>query len=505
MARIDRFLQALFQSGSERLILASGKPAALASGDRLLPVSKQPVTLPQILDLVREVAPAERREAVAGPGRHEFSYDSPAGSVAVLSVRNNGSVQAEFTPIRPRGAAPGGAGAEIDALFRRMVENNCSDLHMSTGRPPLFRKDGEMVPLGEDPALSGEEVERLLRPIVPARNWKEFETTNDTDFAYELAGVARFRCNAFRDRLGVGGVFRQIPSRIPKAEDLGLSRHIMDLCRLSKGFVLVTGPTGSGKSTTLAAMLSHINETRRDHVITIEDPIEFVYTPGRCLINQREVGLHTTDFKRALRAALREDPDIVLVGEMRDLETVKIALETAETGHLVFATLHTNTAPSTIDRIIDQFPADEQGQVRTMLSESLKGVIAQTLCRRREGGRVAAHEVLLVNSAVANLIREGKTFQIPSIMQTGRGLGMVTMNDALLDLVRKKLIAPEEAYAKSYQRSELRTAFERHGIRWNEKAVEDPGAETTPKPDPSRPAPAGGPAPPPGTARTPAR
>ncbi len=272
----------------------------------------------------------------------------------------------------------------------------------------------------------------------------------------------------------MGGVFRQIPTRIPTAEELGLNSHILDLCNLSKGLVLVTGPTGSGKSTTLAAMISYIHQSRSEHIITIEDPIEFVYPKGTCLINQRQVGLHPEGFKSALRAALREDPDIVLVGEMRDLETVKIALETAETGHLVFGTLHTNTAASTIDRIIDQFPADEQCQVRTMLSESLKGVIAQTLCRKIEGGRVAAHELLIVTSAVANLIREAKTFQIPSIMQTGRGIGMMTMNDALLNLLKKKLIAPEEALGKSVSKTEFRMSLERHGIKLNETPAADP-------------------------------
>jgi twitching motility protein PilT len=228
--------------------------------------------------------------------------------------------------------------------------------------------------------------------------------------------------------------------------------------------VLVTGPTGSGKSTTLAALIDHVNRTRDDHVITIEDPIEFVHPNRRCLVNQREVGVHTGSFKAALRAALREDPDVVLVGELRDLETIAIAIETAETGHLVFGTLHTNTAPSTVDRIIDQFPADRQAQIRMMLSESLKGVISQTLCKRIGGGRVAAHEILLVTSGVANLIREGKTFQIPSIMQTGRAQGMATLTDALLDLVKRRLVDPREAFARAVAKSELRALLERAGL-----------------------------------------
>ena len=287
---------------------------------------------------------------------------------------------------------------------------------------------------------------------------------HDTDFAYEIPGLARFRANVFMDRKGRGAVFRVIPSKILTAEQLGLSPAILKLCQLNKGLVLVTGPTGSGKSTTLCAMIDYINRNRHDHIITIEDPIEFVHENQKCLINQREVRTHTDSFKGALRAALREDPDIVLVGEMRDLETVAIAIETAETGHLVFGTLHTTTAASTVDRIIDQFPADRQAQIRVMLSESLRGVIAQTLCRKIGGGRVAALEVLIATQAVSNLIREGKTFQIPSMMQVGKAVGMVTLNDALMELVTKKLVAPDEAYAKSVDKAGFEMLLKRAGI-----------------------------------------
>jgi twitching motility protein PilT len=245
---------------------------------------------------------------------------------------------------------------------------------------------------------------------------------------------------------------------------MGLPPAVIDLCFLNKGLVLVTGPTGSGKSTTLAALVDHVNRNRDDHIITIEDPVEFVHENRRCLVTQREVGSHTQTFKSALRAALREDPDVVLVGELRDLETIAIAIETAETGHLVFGTLHTNTAPSTVDRIIDQFPSDRQSQIRTMLSESLKAVVTQILCKKVGGGRVAALEVLICTSSVANLIREGKTFQIPSVMQTGRGIGMTTLNDSLLDLVKKGLVAPAEALSKAVARNELRQLLERAGI-----------------------------------------
>lgn len=353
----------------------------------------------------------------------------------------------------------------INRLFRLMVQTGASDLHLSATVPPLIRKDGRMLPIDPSaPALTADDIRRLLWSITPEKNRVEFEARHDSDFAYEVADVARFRANIFMDRKGMGAVFRVIPSKILTAETLGLSPHILQLCGLSKGLVLVTGPTGSGKSTTLCAMLDYINRTRQDHVITIEDPIEFVHDNKTCLINQREVHNHTDSFKDALRAALREDPDIVLVGEMRDLETVAIAIETAETGHLVFGTLHTTTAASTVDRIIDQFPADRQSQIRVMLSESLKGVIAQTLCRKIGGGRAAALEVLIVNNAISNLIREGKTFQIPSMMQVGKSLGMVTLNESLMDLVTRKLVEAKEAYLKSVDKAGFEGLLKRAGI-----------------------------------------
>jgi twitching motility protein PilT len=321
-----------------------------------------------------------------------------------------------------------------------------------------------MVPV-EGLMLSEEETLRALLEIAPPQNAGQFESENDTDFAYELKGLGRFRCNLFRDHKGPAGVFRLIPTKILTTQQLGLPSSVLQFCKLSKGLVVVTGPTGSGKSTTLAAMVDHVNKTRADHVITIEDPIEFVHKNQKCLINQREVGVHTQGFKRALRAALREDPDIVLIGEMRDLETVEIALETAETGHLVFGTLHTSTAPSTIDRIIDQFPEDRQAQIRTMLSSSLKGVVAQTLCKKTAGGRIAALEILVVNNAVSAQIREGKTFQIKNAMQTGAKLGMKLLNDTLAEYVEKKLVAPDEAYLKSVDKDDLVERLGRIGVK----------------------------------------
>ena len=353
----------------------------------------------------------------------------------------------------------------IDSLFMAMCTSGASDLHLSCGVPPLVRKDGSIQPLDATAAaLTPESMVALLDPITPDTNKAEFEERHDTDFAYEIPGLARFRANMFMDRKGRGAVFRVIPSQILTAEKLGLSQAILNLCALHKGLVLVTGPTGSGKSTTLCAMVDYINRNRHDHLITIEDPIEFVHQNQRCLINQREVHNHTDSFKNALRAALREDPDIVLVGEMRDLETVAIAIETAETGHLVFGTLHTTTAASTVDRIIDQFPTDRQAQIRVMLSESLKGVIAQNLCKKIGGGRVAALEVLIVTPAVGNLIREGKTFQIPSLMQVGKSVGMVSLNDALFDLVQKKMVAPEEAYAKAVDKAGFEALLKRANL-----------------------------------------
>jgi twitching motility protein PilT len=388
--------------------------------------------------------------------------------------------------------------AQIDGLFRLMVENGSSDLHLMVGAQPLVRKDGGMKPLDPNaPILDGELVSRLLDPIMPEKNRLQFEETRDTDFAYEVPGLARFRANIFMDRKGKGAVFRVIPSKILTAEQLGLSEAILKLCKLHKGLVLVTGPTGSGKSTTLCAMIDHINQTRNDHIITIEDPIEFVHENKLCAINQREVHNHTDSFKAALRAALREDPDIILVGELRDLETIAIAIETAETGHLVFGTLHTSTAASTVDRVIDQFPADRQSQIRVMLSESLKGVISQTLCKKIGGGRAAALEVLIVTSAISNLIREAKTFQIQSMMQVGKAVGMVTLNDALMDLVTKKLITPEEGYSKAIDKPGMDLTMKRAGLDPSKFAVAAAPAPPGSAPAapasgaPARPAPAG--------------
>ncbi|HQZ95727.1 MAG TPA: PilT/PilU family type 4a pilus ATPase [Pyrinomonadaceae bacterium] len=389
---------------------------------------------------------------------------SPSSSAGISTPLGWDETPAEaaFVPTLPNASEA----LKMDDLFRKMAELGASDLHLSVSMPPMVRKDGKIQELEPGSAkFTPETMRELLTSIMPPNNQEEFARRNDTDFAYEVPGLARFRCNIFMDRKGMGAVFRIIPSKILTAEQLGLSKAIMDLCNLSKGLVVVTGPTGSGKSTTLCAMVDSINKNREDHIITIEDPIEFTHENHRCLVNQREVHNHTDSFKDALRAALREDPDILLVGEMRDLETISIAIETAETGHLVFGTLHTTTAMSTIDRIIDQFPADRQEQIRVMLSESLKGVIAQTLLPKIGGGRVAALEILIITPAISNLIREGKTFQIASAMQTGKNHGMVMLNDALFEHVKNGLVTPMDAYVKAVDKSGFEALLTRNGFK----------------------------------------
>ena len=355
----------------------------------------------------------------------------------------------------------------IDQYLEQMLEKGASDIHLSSNHQPCFRVDGEMQFERGTEKFTEEELKELLYEFSPERNIVELEECWDTDFAYELPGVARFRVNIFYDHEGIGSVMRQIPSRVPTFEELNIPEGVRSFCFLNKGLVIVTGPTGSGKSTTLAAMVDLINRTRRMHLITVEDPVEFKHRSLGCLVNQREVHVHTKSFSNALRAALREDPDIVLVGELRDLETMEIAIETAETGHLVFGTLHTNTAATTVDRIIDKFPADRQNQIRTMLADSLQGVIAQTLCKRIGGGRIASCEILVVTPAVSANIREGKTHQIPSLMQTGKNVGMCTFADDLLSLVKREIISAEEAYGNAIDKPFFKKKLDEEGIPLN--------------------------------------
>jgi twitching motility protein PilT len=338
--------------------------------------------------------------------------------------------------------------AQIDAFFKLMNDQGASDLHLSAGNQPILRIRGELERV-KYKLLDDDTLKAMLYEIAPEHKVKIFEETGDVDFAYEIPGLARYRANFFRQKNGVAAVFREIPSKISTCEDLGLPPVIRQLATLPRGLVLVTGPTGSGKSTTLAAIINEANKNRKDHIITVEDPIEFVHQSQKAFVNHREVGIHTRSFAAALRGALREDPDIILVGEMRDLETIELAIEASSTGHLVFSTLHTSSAAKTVDRIIDVFPTEQQEQVRSTLSEGLRAVISQTLFKRSDlSGRVAALEIMIATPAVRNLIRERKTFQIPSSIQTGKKYGMQSLDDAIMDLLQKKRIFAEEAYAK---------------------------------------------------------
>jgi twitching motility protein PilT len=478
MAQLDKLLAVMIQKSAEALEIDEDAPATLRLEGNDTPLTK-PLNGAQVVGLLKEIAPPQAGANLDGKVPVKFQYTNAEGVFLVramlqgnkwhcqLTVDDKGeferrtgmfrAVDMETAPVA--GAAvphadaatlsdPAKARDQMEKMLRLLVEVGGSDLHLRVGEPPIIRKSGEMTRVEGAKQTDGD-LSLLLHSIMPDRNKKEFEERADTDFAYEIEGVARYRANVLKDRKGIAAVFRVIPTTIVTADQLGISPEVQKLCYLTKGLVLVTGPTGSGKSTTLCALIDLVNRSRSDHVITIEDPIEFVHENKSCIITQRQVGVHTDSFKSALRAALREDPDIILVGELRDLETVAIAIETAETGHLVFGTLHTTTAASTIDRLIDQFPADRQEQIRTMLSESLKGVVSQVLCKKIGGGRVAAMEILLVTGAVSNLIREGKTFQVPSIMQTSKRIGMTTMNDTLLGLVEAKKVEAKEAWMRA--------------------------------------------------------
>ena len=493
MAQIDNLIGMMTKQHAERAILINDKPFNFVIDGQQK--SGQSISGAQLQSIVQEITPPELRGNLAQDGGFDFPYPSPHGAVQIKVMRGSGQLQivilpasyaadghAASAPIESDGQLPEQAPispaqpkvhdgsktiGHIDELFHHMKAVEASDLHLSSGEVPMLRVHGNIVRINEYAVHDHEMLKKVLYEIAPLCNREQFEDEGDTDFAYEIADVARFRCNFFRDRLGMGAVFRLIPSEVLTVKQLDLPKAMLDLCQLSKGLVVVTGPTGSGKSTTLAALIDYINKNRNDHIITIEDPVEFVHKNIKCLVNQREVHVHTESFKRALRAALREDPDIVLVGEMRDLETIAIAIETAETGHLVFGTLHTTTAPSTVDRIIDQFPADQQSQIRVMLSESLKGVIAQNLLRTKDGKRVAAHEILLCPSAVANLIREGKTFQLPSQIQVGKSQGMVPMNDSILKHVLSGRVDPHEGYVKAVNKIDLLGAYEANGVDYD--------------------------------------
>lgn len=343
--------------------------------------------------------------------------------------------------------------AKLDPFFKLVVETGASDLHLSVGNPPLIRLHGDLQRV-KYKALEEDELREMLYEVAPEEIIKRFEEEGEVDFGLEVPGLARFRANYYKERRGIAAAFRVIPTKIKTIEELGLPPILNKLALLPKGLVLVTGPTGSGKSTTLAAIIDYANRMRYDHIITIEDPIEFVHEPRNCLINQRELGTHTKSFANALRAALREDPDIILVGEMRDRETIALAIEATLTGHLVLSTLHTISAAQTINRIIDVFPADEQAQIRTTLSEALRAVISQTMFKRIDRpGRIVATEILIATPAVRNLIREGKIHQIPSMIQTGKKFGMMSLDDCIMDYLKKGIISPEEAFMKAIDKT----------------------------------------------------
>ena len=459
MAKLDIFLQKILFDENNILVMENDECPCVIIKDKKVKLTNQLFGMPVIKNLVAELLPPEQKCVLEQGGEISFTYGLSKDNVFDGTVlKSDTKIKVVLIPrmVKETKTAPVPKIAKkitsIYELLEQQIELKASDLHLSCGITPVVRLDGDIKYLDDFNVLDGETLEELLLPIIENRNLGEFKTRNDTDFSFEIPGKARFRVNVFRDRKGIAAAFRLIPYQLDTIEALGLPDVVKSLCLLDKGLILVTGPTGSGKSTTLAAMINYINENRRCHIITIEDPIEFVHENKNCILHQREVGSHTESFRKALRAALREDPDVILIGEMRDLETVSIALETAETGHLVLATLHTSTAPSTIDRIIDQFPHDQQPQIRVMLSETLRAVIAQALLKKKIGGRIAAFELLITNVAIANLIREGKTHQIVSSMQTSKQQGMMLLSDSLLRLVKEDIVEPREALSKAFDK-----------------------------------------------------
>ena len=483
----------ILRATTDGAFVVKGQPAADGKWRVVVSINKQhPTSSPE--SPAPDASPRSRPSVMSTPQAQAAPAPPPqapmpaapaaAAPSPVVAVTRDEDEGPDLEVIKPfEGAAA--LRAQLDALMAIMIKDGASDLHLRVGEPALLRLHGEMERIHDQPVLDDKTLSGMLKSIMPERNRVEYKANWDTDWAYEIEGLARFRCNAAKDRNGAVAVFRQIPAKVYSVEDMNVTEEVQRLCFLTKGLVLVTGPTGSGKSTTLCALIDLVNRERTDHVITIEDPIEFVHPNKKCVMTQRQVGVHTKTFKSALRAALREDPDIVLVGEMRDLETVSIAIETAETGHLVFGTLHTTTAAGTVDRIIDQFPADRQEQIRVMLAESLKGVISQTLCKKIGGGRVAAREILLSMPSITNLIREGKTFQIPSVLQTSKKIGMCTLNDALMFYVEAGQVEPKEAYMKCIDKTGL-------VMQMKKANIDVSFAETDTAPPPAAGPPAGG-------------
>jgi twitching motility protein PilT len=459
MAALDKLLLTMAGHEADSLILRPGRrPSMQRSGGGERELTKAPLDGAVIARLLTEVASSAEPAAEDGD-RWDFDYTLDERVFRFAGLRGPQGWTVSVTSKVEVVDIP-----DVPTLLAETVRRSASDLHLSSTQPPWFRVDGELTVSASYRTPGNDRLERMLLEIAPKMNREEFGATGDTDFGYELAGKGRFRVNFFREMGGIAASFRLIPQTIPDIADLGLPEIAKRIAAMSKGLVLVVGPTGSGKSTTLASLIDQINRTRREHIITIEDPVEFVHPSKRSLVHQRQVGLHTHGFVSALRAALREDPDVVMVGELRDLETTSIAIKTAETGHLVFGTLHTTSAAGTIERIIDQFPADQQPQIRLMLAASLRAVLCQVLLKRVGGGRVAAFESLLVTPAISNMIREGKVFQIASAMQTGRRQGMALLDEALLALAEKKIVDPEEAYRKSNQKDDFANRGRAAGI-----------------------------------------
>ncbi|WP_005032371.1 type IV pilus twitching motility protein PilT [Holophaga foetida] len=499
MAQLDKLLIHILPKGAEALRLEANKPPMLHMPSGIQsPLLANPVPATMLELLAREVVPAAELASWQTTGEAAFDYITGSQTFRIQLGRTplgtfiqaapvTESIPVTQASVPPPAPAPAplpsptpaktqpecGTHPLAERLFQALLNHKGSDLHCSSFEAPIIRVDGDMEDLMDFGILSPTQLLEMMEAVAPGPAWQRFMDLNDTDFAYPFkSGNCRLRVNYFMDRVGPGLVCRVIPNEIPDPDRLGLPEHIRNLADLAKGLVLVTGPTGSGKSTTLAAIIDLVNQRRRDHILTIEDPIEFVHPRKNCLVNQREVGTHTESFKSGLRAALREDPDVVLVGEMRDLETIAIALETAITGHLVFGTLHTNSAIGTIDRIVDQFPADRQQQIRIMLADCLKACISQSLLKKRTGGRVAAIESLFITPAIASLIRDGKTFQIVSAMQTGRAYGQKLMNDALVDLIHSNTIDTAEAYMKCPDKESFIATLKRNNINWDPRGGE---------------------------------
>jgi twitching motility protein PilT len=479
MASLDPYLKLAAEKQAKQLILRPNQKPVLVFSDNDHTPFGQPIHASQIKVAIAELLSGDNKARFMNSGQIRVDYSFNGQTFRIATRISDIGVEAAFVNLTlaqtssklaadeeaVRASVEGGNDPKhIHFYLYQMAQRKASDLHLCAGRTPKFRIDGDITTVDNLPVLDADGLAALIFRIAPADGEKTFKETGSVDFAYTLDGVGRFRVNIYKEYQGLSTAIRMIPQTVLTAEQLNLPPAVRRLAHLPKGLVVVTGPTGSGKSTTLAAIVDLVNRQRAQHILTIEAPIEFLHKDQRCIVHQREVGVHTGSFKDALRDALREDPDVVLVGEMRDLETISIAIETAATGHLVFGTLHTTTAPSTVNRIIDSFPSDQQAQIRYSLAESLKAVIAQNLLKKKGGGRVAVQEILMVSKPVSNLIRESKTHQLLNVMQTGKNLGMQLFNEELLKLVRDNVVEASEAYAKAVDKDDIVQMFAKNGI-----------------------------------------